>query len=880
MSRPPIRLPIDPFLPQLIASLMERPNLVLTASPGAGKTTRVPAAIMQSGLLAPDAPGILMLEPRRLAARAAATRIAFELGCEVGTTIGYQVRFENRTSAQTRVCVITEGLLNRRLATDPRLQGIGCVILDEFHERSWHSDLGLGLLRELQALERPDLRIIVMSATLQAAPIANFLGEATILDVAADAHPIDVHHEREPQLLTSGPALFQRVSRTISDVAHGRRPGSGDILVFLPGVREINMVAGSLQSLLQDLDVEIHTLHGSLRLEEQNRTLAPSSRRKIILATNIAETSLTIDGVATVIDSGLARVMWQEGEGFPHLELTRISRFSMRQRTGRAGRQGPGICHRLWNPLDEASMAESETPEILRTDLSEACLLLASLGISDFNAFSWFEKPPATAISSATLLLQALGAISHARDGLMHLTDVGRRLLTWPIHPRLARLLDAAGNDHTLMTVATRLAAIISERDFLTSPQDVRDATALESDTLLRLEFLHEHISSRAIDFGALQSVRRAVEQLERIARGRKSPREASIAEASIAKDDESTAALQLLLLAFPDRVGRRRRMREPEARMVGGKGVRLARTSSVQEAELFVAIAAFGSARTNASGSASTNAFGSANDIQVTHASRIERAWLQSFFPQHVREVRQVAFDPASEQIRNEVFLAYHDLPLEEPRHAPARAEDIARLLPELVTSRWSKILGRNEFALEWLARYAFLRETFAERPWPDWNFQDPQHPEMQKIIAALCLGETSLEAVTAKDMRWHFENALGADLGNLIRLEAPETIVVPTGNRIRVHYPLGRPPYLEVRLQEVFGWRQTPVVAAGRVRIILHLLGPNFRPVQVTADLSSFWANGYPEVRKELRSRYPKHSWPEDPLTAPPVAKGRPRQ
>ncbi len=856
-------LPIDAHLSEVLSHLGAHPNLVLIASPGAGKTTRVPVAIWRSGLLAADAPGVLMLEPRRLAARAAAARMARENGGELGAEIGYQVRFDNRTSERTRLTVITEGLLSRKLARDPRLSGIGCVILDEFHERSWHTDLGLGLLRELQQLARPDLKIVVMSATLRAEAISAYLGDAPIVDVKAEAHPVTVHLDKAPQLLTTGPEFVARVGGAVIDALAGKRESPGDLLVFLPGMREIAGTAARIAPAAAAAGCEVHLLHGSLKLEDQDRAIRRSGKRKIILATNIAETSLTIDGVATVIDAGLARVARLDATGFPRLELARISRFSATQRAGRAGRQRPGVCHRLWTKLDESSMNEMETPEILRVELAEAVLLLAALGITDPGSFSWFEKPAAASLAAATALLDRLQAIEIAGEGRAAITALGESLLDWPLHPRLARVMEAARGDAAIVSTAAKLCALITEKDILADPSGAKHAGDFESDVVLRLEALEGRLRAD-IDRAAAAQVRRAAEQIEKIAAAKRGRPASSIAL------DPAHPERELLLLGYPDRVARRRRAGEPDARMIGGKGVKLGKSSCVELSELFVAIDAA------ALKSAAKSGGGAKTEMTATIASGVELAWLKKWFPTKLSEIREPALDASSGRVLLRIFEAFEDLPLEEPRLTEARREDVADLLPDLIAADWPAILERNEGASAWIERYEFLRAACPEKPWPGLDFADPGSPAVREMIAALCLGESAPARVAAKDFTWHLENAIGREAAALLGTHAPETIMVPTGNRMKVRYPRGRSPYIETRIQEVFGWKESPTVAEGRVRVVLHLLGPNFRPVQVTSDLSGFWANGYAEVRKELRARYPKHSWPEDPLTAAPQAKG----
>ena len=793
-----------------------------------------------------------MLEPRRLAARAAAKRIADEQGWNLGSKVGYQVRFENRTSKDTRLTVMTEGLLSRRLTRDPNLNGIGCVILDEFHERSWHSDIGLGLLRELQMLARPDLKIFVMSATLHAEKVSEYLGGCPIAQVHAEAHPIEIIYDKLPQLLTTGIDFTKKVSESILSVVQGKSPGNGDILVFLPGTREINNVAREIAPMTKDH--EVHTLHGSLRLGDQDRAIQKSMTRKIILATNIAETSLTIDGVATVIDSGLARVMRQDANGFPRLELSRISQFSAVQRAGRSGRQSAGYCYRLWNKMDQASMPQSELPEIQRIDIAEAVLLLSAHGIRDWTNFSWFDRPSQQALAIAQNLLMKLGV--EIEDNLPKITPLGQRLLNWPLHPRLARLMEAASPANVKQ--AARIAAILSEKDILTDASSLRTATSLESDILLRLETLGGHLGHRAdsvMDRGAVATVQRSAEQLEKIAQGKLSPKKVDFTE------------LELVALAFPDRICKRRRASSPEARMVGGKGVKLADSSSVLKSELFIAADAV-----------TLGGGGARNDAMVTVASRIDITSLKNLFPLQVREMRKTELDETSGKVLSKIYLAYEDLPLEEPRQTEARSEDVAQLMPELTKEIWPQIFERNEKVKAWHDRYRFLRAACPGKAWPNFELTESVSPEVQSLIETICLGEKKPQDLFEKDFIWALEDLIGPELSAFLRAQAPATVQVPTGNNIRVQYPVDRQPFIEVRLQEVFGWKTAPPLAEGKVPMVVHLLGPNYRPVQVTQDLARFWQGSYAEVRKELRARYPKHSWPEDPMNAKPEAKGRP--
>lgn len=821
-----IPLPIDEFIPRLQDLLRTADSLVLTAAPGAGKTTRLPPALLDvvEGQ-------VLVLEPRRMAAVAAASRIAEENGWTPGREVGWQVRFDNQTSDGTRLVFLTEALLARRMVRDPELKGVDVVVLDEFHERSLHTDLTLGLLKELRELGR-DIKLVVMSATLTAERIADYLGNAPIVAVPGKLHPLEIRHAKGSQRLQTDPAFFDAVAEAVKSAATSR-----DVLVFLPGVGEIERTRERLVAWAAERGVDLVALHGSLPLEEQRRALRKGPRKRVVLSTNIAESSVTVDGVDTVVDTGLAKVSrYDVRTGFSRLELSRISLGSAIQRSGRAARQFPGTALRLWNKMDEHSMPKDEIPEVQRADLSEALLFLANQGVSDFRAFPWFETPPERHLATAETALRHLGAI----DAAHRITGKGRQLLKFPLPPRLGALLLAAESIPGATGTAARLAALLQERDF------VRDDVArahlgdrLECDLTLRLQLL-DKLKPRAI----LQ----AADQLKRLMNGK--PGTA----------DAETLVRRLLLQAFPDRLCRRRGNTD-RGRMVGGRGVKLAPGSLVKDSEYFVAIG-------GVEGLADA-------ETTISLACGFEKDFLLEELGDRVERKRDLHVDDAKGQIFAREFRAYADLPLEEANLRPASPEQIAERLPELLAARFDEVLKKNENLARWFERWEFLRRHDEAARAVDFDAK-----KRAEIFAEAAYGEKSVEKVAAKELVYFFESAIPAELAVRLRDDVPDKIQVPTGNRLTVHYPPDREPYLEVRLQEVFGWTQTPKVLGGRVPVTLHLLGPNYRPVQVTADLSSFWKNGYPEVRKELRTRYPKHSWPDDPLTAKPEAKGRPRR
>jgi ATP-dependent helicase HrpB len=823
--------------------LQSHRNLVIVAEPGAGKTTRLPPLLFE---FLNDGRKILMLEPRRLAARAAAARIADEQGWAVGGVIGYQVRFENRIGRDTRIEVITEGLLSRRLQSDPELRAVSTVIIDEFHERSLQTDLGLSMLYELQQLARPDLRIVVMSATLDAVRVASFLGDAPIIDVPGRTHPVSVSHTIKPQLLETGPEFTSQVTTFIGDVMSGARPRLGDILVFLPGAGEIRRVREQLEPILQRANAVCFELHGGLSLEEQNRALAKSSQIKLVLATNIAETSLTIDGVGTVIDTGLSRGIRTDAFGFQRLQLGRISLASAKQRAGRAGRQAPGLCYRLWNKMDEASMNEFEAPEILRTDLAETVLLLAAQGVSDAAAFSWYEAPKTTALLQSKNLLLELGMLN--QDGAI--TELGRAAVRLPVSPRLGKLL-LEGARLGLAGTAAKLAALLSEKDIVRDLRELKRASQIESDLLMRLSALEDE--SHAVDRISVRQVKRVAQDLIKISGT------LGASDRILSGSERSASVEEILLRAFPDRVCRRRRPQERAALMVGGRGVLLSAFSCVETSPLFLAL----------------ELGGDRGDLTVQLATEISRATIAKCFK--LVSGHRIIFDTATLSVQKLTSVFYQDLPLDEPKISRPTQEEAYPVLLEALEERWSShvVSSTNVKMHRLLERLYFLKASGADQEFNDWLEREGRQAVLQEIT----YGETRLSEVLAKPIDEIILRLMPAHLAASLQRDAPETITVPSGSKLPIEYPREQAPYLEVRIQEIFGWVETPRLAGGKIPLTLHLLGPNFRPVQLTADLGSFWRTGYNEVRRELKIRYPKHSWPEDPFSAQPEAKGRRR-
>jgi ATP-dependent helicase HrpB len=846
-----VPLPIDSHLTDIVAKVREARSLVLVAEPGAGKTTRVPPALLRaSGLLTADNPSIVVLQPRRVAARTVAARIADENGWPLGGPVGYHVRFDRRVGPDTRLRIVTEGILTRQLLDDPFLEGVGAVVLDEFHERSLYTDVAIALLREVQQTVRPDLIVVVMSATLDAGPVAAYLGDAPVVRVPGRTFPVAVAYEPD-DAAPLPPRVAAAVGRAVD-------AGAGDVLAFLPGAEEIRRAAAALESVASRCSLSVLPLFGALSPAEQNAALRPDpqGRQKVVLATNIAETSLTIDGVRTVIDGGLARVASYDPErGLDRLDLRRISRASADQRAGRAGRTGPGRCVRLW--AEREPLEAYDLPEIRRVDLAGTVLSLHAWGKPDVRAFGWFEPPTDESVAAAERLLDMLGALADGK-----LTAVGTRLAGIPAHPRLARLLLAAG-ERGLLREGAAMAALVSEKDIVL-PARRGDGprgptTAAASDLIHRLALLDDaerqrfapHLFDRGTDPAAARAVAQTRDELLRVGRSLSNgpPRQPT-------EDD----LLRLPLHAYPDRVCRRRTSDPAAGAIVGGGGVRLAPESAVRHGDFFLAV------------DLRHDPWSATREATVRVASQLDPAWLAETFPGSVHRERGAEYDAARERVSGFVRTWYRDLLIAEEPNAAVDAESGGTALAAALRPRAVELFAADETAAALLARVSLLRSHLTQYEWP--SFDDA---ELAGALADACAGQRSLEDVRRRGLAGVLRDRLAYPLDRVLEEQAPETVAVPSGNRIRLEYAASAPPVLAVRLQELFGWTETPRVAGGRVRVRLHLLGPNYRPVQITDDLKNFWATTYFQVRKDLRARYPKHSWPEDPLSAPAEARGR---
>jgi ATP-dependent helicase HrpB len=823
-------LPVDETLPHLKQALAGSNAAVLVAPPGAGKTTRVPLALLDAPWLVGRK--IVMQEPRRLAARAAARRMAATLSEQVGETVGYRVRLDTKVGPRTRIEVVTDGLFLRMLQDDPSLDGIGCVIFDELHERGLETDLSFALVREAQTALREDLRVIAMSATLDPGPVSQRLGGAPVIESAGRMFPVDTRYlDREPAGRIED-AVASTVRRALAEEG-------GSALVFLPGVGEIRRVEERLYDLGADIDVA--PLYGDLSPADQDRAIAPSpaGRRKVVLATSIAETSLTIEGVRIVVDGGLMRMpRFSLRSGMTRLETVRVSQASADQRRGRAGRLEPGVCFRLWTEEAQRGLLPFTSPEILDADLAPLALELALWGASDAT-LPWLTPPPAAALATARTLLIDLGALDPSaalRAGEAGaITPHGRAMARLGQHPRLAHLV-LKGRELGQGKVAALLAAILSERDFLRLPKGERDV-----DLRHRVD-----IALSGKRDGALRLIQESARRLM--------PRDAQ----NETPDISMTGAL--LALAYPDRIGRRRPGAAGRYLLSGGRGTVLPEGDPMASEE-FVVVA---------------DLDGSTQDSRIFLAAPITTAEIEELYADRIVSDETVRWGEREGAVLARKQRRLGALVLEDKPLARPDAEKLKAAMLDGVRQLGLGALPWNDDLAKWRERVAFLRQL--DESWPDLSdtallasLETWLAPFLDKVSRRDHLARIDLGAALKALVPWDKQRTLD-------RL-APTHIDVPSGSRVPVDYANPAEPTLSVRLQEMFGLLDTPRVGGGRVPLTLHLLSPARRPVQVTRDLASFWANGYKAVKSELKGRYPRHYWPDDPLVAEPTARVRPR-
>ncbi|WP_447984637.1 ATP-dependent helicase HrpB [Nitrospira sp. Nam74] len=835
-----VTLPIDSAIPDLRRALTDGRHAVLTAPPGAGKTTIVPLALLNESWLQQQR--MIVLEPRRLAARAAAHRMASSLGEAVGETVGYRIRLETKVGTKTRIEVVTEGILTRLLQHDPSLSGYGLVIFDEFHERSLHADLGLALTLDAQRVLRDDLRMLIMSATLDCMAIATLLGKAPVVSCEGRLFPVETHYLDRQESIPVDQAVAQMIKRALADE-------TGSMLVFLPGMAEIRRVERRLLESGLASNVLIAPLHGDLPQQAQDVAIAPPApgTRKVVLSTAIAETSLTIEGVRVVIDSGLMRVpRFDPRTGLTRLDTLKITQDSADQRRGRAGRLEPGACYRLWTAAEHKTLLPRRSPEMLEADLAPLVLELAVWGAGDPRDLSWLDSPPVGAVMQAKDLLTRLAAIDP--DG--RITAHGRRMADVPLHPRLAHMVLKAvplgwGQ------LACEVAALLGERDILRGPPGWRNA-----DLRVRLDALHRQGTAEAgvtVDGGAIQRVSRVAQQVwTSVHRDSVHGRRPRLLD--MPGFDELGV---LLAFAYPDRIAQLQSANERRYLLSNGRGASFSQYEPIAS-EDYLVIAGLE---------------GGTEWARVFLAAPIAEADLETHCADQIRTVEFVAWDDQAKAVRARKqrklgAIVLKDQPWLDPDPMQVSAALMVGIRQVGITGLpWTKDL------LQWRARVEFLRRVEGtQAAWPDLSDQGLLN-RLEEWLGPFLVALTRLDQVQRMDLTGPLQALLTWEQQKQLDILAPCHVTVPSGSRIRINYEDAHIPVLSVRLQEMFGCQQTPRIVRGKIPVMIHLLSPAGRPVQVTQDLHSFWRSGYVDVRKELRGRYPRHHWPEDPLSAPPT-------
>ena len=834
----------DPFRQQMC----QQNRLLISAPTGSGKSTQVPQWLLD---LVPDKERILVLQPRRLAARMLAERVAWERQEKLGGCVGFQTRYESACGRDTRILFITEGILARMLVSSPDLPGIGAIVFDEFHERSLHVDLGLAMACHCQQLRRPDLRLIIMSATMDAAGLQNYLGDCTHLHASGKLHPVTLSYRKR----SAAANLFQNAAAALRELMSAGY--EGDVLIFMPGGAEIRHCAEAIRRLSSPELLEILPLYGNLPPEEQRKVMQPSSRRKIIIATNIAETSLTIPGVRHVIDSGLVRInRFDALRQVSILETVPIARDSAEQRAGRAGREAPGTCCRLWSELEQSAKPSRSMPEIQRSDLADALLTVAAFGFPKPAEFPWFETPPEKNFQAGLTLLEQLGLLHKQGGGLTGLGDEIRR---FPVHPRLALLL-WHGQKEGCPRQAAFAAALFSERPLITGASSDRATSRKQrqerkgegndlpqSDFLACLDLLaearksgfsQEACQALGIHAGAARDISRAANDYLDM-----------LSDKSLQDQQQSDLNfLKILLRIFPDRLARRLDRGTLLCELQGRKRAELARTSLVRDEALFLA----GEIReVPASGTQAVK-------LELSLASGIREEWLWDCFPDEFKDDEEIFWDSAKQQVLRRRRLSCLDLTLEESVRNDADPVKAAELLAVQLDSNNMHLQGWDESVENWIARVRFLAEHFPEKKLPLYEAVD-----VAKIRRALCQGEYTYKAVRIKPCLPFVREILTPEQVQFVEQMAPTHLPLPKGKRLKIEYIPGQPPRGRARIQELFDFKEKPAVAKGQIPVLLDILAPNMRTVQITDDLPRFWEVHYPALRSALARRYPKHEW-----------------
>ncbi|MEE2658255.1 MAG: ATP-dependent helicase HrpB [Candidatus Latescibacterota bacterium] len=841
-----MKLPVRDIEAQIVELLHKPGTLVISAPTGSGKTTQVPQMLRAAGNLISGQ--IVVLQPRRLATRLVARRVAGELGEAVGGTVGYQTRHERVLSPQTRICFCTEGLFLRRLLADPNLGDVGAVVLDEFHERSLHADLALGYVRRLRQGPRPDLRCVVMSATLDVERIASFL-DAPALETVSRSHPVEVEYDSGP----SQQPVWQRAAAALQRWLD--RDEEGDVLIFMPGIHAIRRTVEGCERVLsnREPDARVLPLHGSLSPAEQDRAAAPhqpGEPRRIVVATNVAQTSITIDGIRCVIDSGLARVhRFDPRRGVNALLTENISTASADQRSGRAGRIAPGHCYRLWPAAEAHGRTRHDDPEVHRIDLAECILQLKALGVSNLSDFDWLETPTPGRLTEAVRLLRELSAVD--ADG--RLTDIGAQLTRYPAHPRLGRLLVEAER----RGVAERAAvwsALIAERDICTTPLKRRFTevtSAIGSDLKMRESAFRQAQRAgfderRCNDLGlrsvACREVARTTDQLRVVGDANRAMKRSSAeADAELAK---------CLLTAYPDHLGRMRGPDRLDCEMDGRRRVSLDGDSVARESMLFVAI--------DLREVEANRTQGGGVHTVASLATAVEMSWLEECFPKRLQRERELAWSESEQAVLEVDRLRFGQLSIAERWGSPADSAAAAAMLVQRILAGELKLPTWDDEVDHWLERCRCIAEWFPEFGLTTWDNDD-----LAVVLHELVAKNFRFAAVRRHRVLDYLKNALSWNDLQRVDHMAPERLTLPSGHGMRITYRAGEPPRGQARIQDLYDVTETPRVADGRVALLLEILAPNFRPAQITDDLENFWKQTYPELKKELMRRYPKHEW-----------------
>jgi ATP-dependent helicase HrpB len=840
-------LPIYEIERDIIARLKTDKRLILSAPTGSGKSTQVPQMLLKHGLLGDGQ--VVVLQPRRLATRLLAARVASELGVKLGEEVGYQIRFENVTSAKTKIRFVTEGVLLRQMIEDPQLRGVSAILFDEFHERHLYGDITLAQALDQQEKHRPDLMLAVMSATLNAGELEKYLSPCATLASEGRTFPVEIDYLPH-RLGQNAPPVWEIAADVFRNFVH--TDGQGDVLIFMPGGFEISQTIEAIRSTSEAKGYIVLPLHGELQPRDQDAAVARYDRPKVVVATNVAETSITIDGVRLVIDSGLARIArYDSNRGINTLLIERISQANADQRTGRAGRTAPGKCMRLWSRAEHDERAPHEMPEIRRLDLSEVVLTLKASGVDDLRKFRWLEKPDEISLTHAEELLADLGAIGHDKK----ITPIGRKMLAFPLHPRYARMLLAA-QDFGCVHQACLVAALTQGRDLLirNAGKDVESAREdlfgdkASSDfwILMRAwnfaannQFRVDACRKLGIHAVTAKQVGPLFEQFLRIAKQEKldtQPREV--------KDE---ALQKCILIGFSDRVARRMDQGTLRCELVHGRRGVLARESKVQQKELLVV-------------SEIREIEGRDREVNtiLSLATAIEADWLRELFPDDIKSDLHVQFDAQQKRVLAAELLRFRDLALAAKRIDPPPADAAARLLADEILAGRLLLPNWDHHVEQWLARLNLLCKECADLQLPAITDDDKK-----SIIEQLCHGAVSYKDIKEREVKPIVMSWLSHAQRELLDKHAPERLTLPNGRTPKVNYEPGKTPFVSLRIQELYDVNQTPKIALGRVAVTVHILTPGMKPIQVTQDLANFWREHYPKIKSELARKYPKHFW-----------------